>query len=342
MRFLRNRNNKIFFIFAVFMGIIFTAVGLLNSFEAGGLLCVASLFFILLLLIEQKNRYSQIEKIIEDIDNILHNDEFVSLDYMVEGELAVLCSEIKKMTVKLRESAYLLQREKINLTDAISDISHQLRTPLTTINMQVSFLQDRDITEQDRNIYLKNINVHLRRIDWLIASLLKISKLDAGTIKLKKEEIGLDELIEKSIESLLIPIEIKEQMISYIAYGNEKLKCDINWSIEAISNIVKNCMEHTDIGGKLLIMGEENPIYTKITIQDNGIGISDVDLPHIFERFYKGKNSDNNSVGIGLALAKMIIQRQNGSLKAENAREGGAKFIIKFYKGIDYGSSENR
>lgn len=171
----------------------------------------------------------------------------------------------------------------------------------------------------------------LSRIDWLITTLLKISRLDAGTVQFKQEQVSLEELLKKSCVTLLIPVELRGQELRIHADG--AFRGDLSWTCEAIGNIVKNCMEHTLKGGRIEIDAAENALYSEIIIKDNGTGISPEDLPHIFERFYKGKDSDGKSFGIGLALSRMIITGQGGTVKAENRKPVGAMFTIRFYKG---------
>ncbi len=341
MHFLRNKDAKSLLALYIVVSFVMCVVGFKLNLMTGIVVLVTCFAFVTISLHMDKKRYLKITKLAETIDMILHSDTFVALEDVKEGDFAVLESEIKKMTVKIREGAYLLQKEKIYLTDSIADISHQLRTPLTTINLLMSFLQKKDLTDVERMKYVSEINVHLRRLDWLISSLLKISKLDAGIVVMKKEKTDTAELVAKAAESIMIPLEIRDQLFDYTAEGGESFIGDINWSIEAISNIVKNCMEHTPQGGYIAVRVSENVLYTKITIEDNGPGISKEDLPHIFERFYKGKDSAESSVGIGLALSKMIIQNQNGTIKAENRKNGGTKFTIKFYKGVVDGNPQS-
>lgn len=275
-------------------------------------------------------RYQKIQEISMDINRILHEDVHISFEKYEEGELAILESEVQKMVVRLREQQQQLLDDKMYLAESIADISHQIRTPLTSINLLVSFLSEPDITEEKRQKTIRELYELLSRIDWLITTLLKISKLDAGTIQLKQEEMTMKTLIQQSVEPLLVPIELRGQVLQIEAQG--RFEGDLNWTSEAIGNIVKNCMEHTPAGGKLHINATENALYQEIIIEDTGSGIAPEDLPHIFERFYKGKNSSDKSFGVGLALARGIINTQNGTVKAENKKEGGARFMIRFYK----------
>lgn len=276
-------------------------------------------------------RYKKISVLSKDINRILHGKEDIIIKKYSEGDLGVLYSEVYKMTVRLREQQSTLMQDKIYLADLLADISHQIRTPLTSINILVSMLSNPDISYEKREQTVQKLYGLLSRIEWLITALLKMSKLDAGTVKFNKESVTMHDLLEKACMPVRVPIELREQELVINADG--ELECDIAWSCEAIGNIVKNCMEHTPDGGRILISGTDNPLYTEIIISDNGSGIPDDELPHIFERFYKGKNSeDKGGFGIGLALARMIVSEQNGTLKAENSPQGGAAFTIRFYR----------
>lgn len=287
--------------------------------------------FLLIDLFATYRRYKRISDLAADINQILHGDRHVAIEKYSEGELGILQSEVYKMTIRLREQQQSLQDDKIYLADSLADISHQIRTPLTSINLLVSFLSEPNITDERRQKLSHELYGLLSRIEWLIAALLKISKLDAGTAKFKTERVSLDELLRKSTVPLLVPMDLRNQTLKVTAQGT--FSGDVSWTCEAITNIVKNCMEHTPESGIIEINASDNALYTEITISDNGSGISKEDLPHIFERFYKGKNSDDKSFGIGLALARMIITVQNGTVKAENQVPKGAKFTIRFYKG---------
>lgn len=275
-------------------------------------------------------RYKKIQELSVDIDRILHEDMPIVFEKYEEGELAILESEVQKMTTRLREQQQQLLDDKKYLADSIADISHQIRTPLTSINLLLSFLSEPNISEERRQKTIREVYELLSRIDWLITTLLKISKLDAGTIQLKSEVVSMKQLIDQSVAPLLIPMELRGQELRMDLSG--EFCGDMDWTCEAIGNIVKNCMEHTPEGGSVEIVASENTIYSEIIVTDTGSGISAEDLPHIFERFYKGKNCKDKSFGIGLALARGIIHSQNGTIKAENQRDGGAKFSIRFYK----------
>lgn len=316
--------------------ILISCMGILLSFildiGAGVISIFLCVGFILIHLHSTYKRYDRIKLLASEIDEILHGDGLsISFDEYEEGELGILQSEIHKMTTRLQEQKLRLQQDKIYLADSLADISHQIRTPLTSINLLVSMLAEPDISEERRMKLNHELLGMLSRIDWLITTLLKISKLDAGTVQMKKEEISLSELLRKSTMPLLVPIELKNQILKIEAEG--QFIGDIAWTSEAIGNVVKNCMEHTMENGMIQITASENALYAEIIVEDNGPGIAKEDLGHIFERFYKGKHNDKQSFGIGLAFARMVVSKQNGVIKAENRAEGGARFIIRFYKG---------
>ena len=299
--------------------------------RAGLTAVVLSLLLMLIFCISTYKRYQRISSLADDIDQVLHGDSSIDFDSYSEGELSILHSEIYKMTVRLREQQQKLLSDKEYLADSLADISHQIRTPLTSINLLVERLSASGLTDECRHQLANELYELLGRIDWLITTLLKISKLDAGTVQFNKETVSLEMLINKSCAPLLIPIELRGQELIIRAEGD--FYGDSAWTSEAVGNIVKNCLEHTPDGGRIEINAVETALYSEIVIKDNGTGISPEDLPHIFERFYKGKDSDGKSFGIGLALSRMIIAGQKGTVKAENRKNAGAMFTLRFYKG---------
>ena len=248
-----------------------------------------------------------------------------------EGQIGLLKTEIMKMTTVLKEKVALLHSEKIFLNDTISDISHQLKTPMTSL-MLLTDLMYNDLDKEKKIEFLDRTNAQLSRMDWLIKSMLKLSKLEAKVIDFKTEKVNINELIRRSISPLSVPMELKN--ISLNINGNKEASYigDIEWSSEALGNIIKNCIEHTKEGGTLDITYEENPIYSEIIIKDNGEGIDKDDIQNIFKRFYKGKNSKSDSVGIGLAMAKSIIESQNGDIYVKSEKNMGTEFHITFHK----------
>lgn len=282
---------------------------------------------------------------IEDLKRLTSHDEF-KLDNYVEGELSILQSDIHKVTVRMIELNERLLKDKTYLADTLADMSHQLKTPMTSMMVMADLLNDGNLPADKREEFTKNIQNQLERMEWLLSTLLRMSKLDAGTLKLNPELADIENVLRKSVEHLLIPMELKNQTLtikrSDIAEkdydlqenGAEPLyvKLDVNWTVEAIANIVKNCMEHTPVDGRIDIAYGKNPLYDYIAIEDNGAGIVEEDLPHIFKRFYKGKNASKDSVGIGLAFAKQIINMENGSIDVTSTPNQGTKFLIKIYR----------
>ena len=292
-----------------------------------------SIFLIVSFFIFTKKRYNRLNALSETIDKILHGNDTINIKSFGEGELSILESDVQKMLVRLRDQKDKLEKDRTFLADSIADISHQLRTPLTSINLILSLIEASDTTKERREELLRELSKLITKTEYLVSVLLKISKIDAGTVQFEKKETELNALIRKSAEPLLIPMDIKNQKLSINA-DDISLNCDSAWCIEAFGNILKNCTEHTPENGEITVTATNTPIFTEIIITDTGSGFNEEDIPHIFERFYKGRNSSKESFGIGLNLAKMIITAHNGTVKAENSQSGGAEFIIRFYKQI--------
>lgn len=332
---LRNPEIKKNIVFYLLSAVIAAIIGTKLGGSRQGILMFLSLCFGCALHVSfSYNRYKEIACLSAQLDEILHGSQVRLISDEKEGELSILKNELGKMTARLQEQTEDLKKEKIFLADSIADISHQIRTPLTSITLVVSLLSEPDLTKERNMELLRELKVLLKRIEWLINTLLKISKLDAGSIQLQKETVSVSQLLKKVQEPLAISMELRG--ITWNIEGEEDITfCgDFSWTLEAVENIVKNCMEHTPEGGVITIRAVENNIYTGITIEDTGKGVDKEDLPHIFERFYKGRNAGKESIGIGLALAKTIILSQNGTIGAENRKEGGTRFCIRFYKGI--------
>ncbi|MCB2343257.1 sensor histidine kinase [Clostridium estertheticum] len=247
-----------------------------------------------------------------------------------EDEFSILEDELYKTVVLLRENREKERKEKEKLTNYLADISHQMKTPLTSMSLMIELLEGSPINGDDA-LYIERISAQIYRLNHLVTSLLTLSKLDAGTLKLEYKSINVYELVCTSVEPLILMIEKKEQQLFIQENSDVVFMGDFYWNNEAILNIVKNCVEHTPRGGKISIVYEQNPICTQIIIEDNGEGFKKKDIPHLFTRFYKGENSAKDSVGIGLALAQSIVKKQNGEIRAENKKTGGASFTIKFY-----------
>jgi signal transduction histidine kinase len=279
-----------------------------------------------------RRRYADIDALNSYLVRVLAGDEAPGILDQEEGELSLLKTNIYKATSTLNFQKDLLSKDKLALSNAIADISHQLKTPLTSMIVMNDLLKTED-DEGKREEFLTTQSNQLDRMNWLIQTLLKLSRIDAGTITMKPEEIQAEQLVKEVIRAFEIQMELKNikctKHISDISFS-----CDRNWTIEALQNIVKNCIEHMESGDELSISTSDTNIYKEIVIEDTGCGIAQEDLPHIFERFYKGKNAGKDSVGIGLALSKTIITGQHGDIIVKSTEGVGTKFFVRFYKTI--------
>lgn len=297
------------------------------------LVLVFNIFWIIIFLIYLKKRDRKIKQITNYIKEIRNKKYELNIDENSEDELNNLKNELYKITVMLKEESEVSKRDKEKLKISVQDISHQLKTPLTSITIMLDNLKDNpNMDYETRQKFIFEINKQIEWINWLVVSLLKLSKLDADVVEFNNEKINLRQFISKIIKNLEIPIEIKNQNIVINGDNESSFEGDYKWQQEAVTNIIKNCIEHNKIDGNIYISYEENNLYTKITIRDEGEGISKEDLRHIFERFYKGKNSSENSVGIGLALSKSIIEKNNGFVFCKSEVGVGTEFVIKYMK----------
>jgi signal transduction histidine kinase len=279
-----------------------------------------------------KALYPDIEELNTYLEKVLSDDDPPEILDIEEGELSILKSNIYKVTTKLKYQKELLKQDKVTLATAMADISHQLKTPLTSMMVMNDLLKSEEDGEK-REEFLKTQSDQLDRMNWLIQTLLKLSKLDAGSVLLTKEDVPAGELIKEVMKPFEIQLDIKN--ISFVSeIPDVFVMCDKNWTVEAVQNIVKNCIEHMDEGGSLKVSLIDTNIFSQILISDTGCGIAAEDIPHVFERFYRGKNAGKDSVGIGLALAKTIIESQHGEISVISETGVGSTFDIKLYKTI--------
>lgn len=314
----------------LFLSLVGAAFGFSLSLAAGFLSLILSGVFLSAITWDARRRYQKMDALCNDLDRMLHGDLSISLDAYAEGSLSILRNELYKLMTRLREQADLLQKDKGKLAAFLADVSHQLRTPLTAVNLLVARLSEPCQPERHQEI-VRALRRQLDRIDWLISALLRMSRLDTGTVSFRHDRISLSAVLEQAAAPLAVAMELGEQTLQM--QGKGFFVGDPAWTAEALGNILKNCMEHTPAGGRICVSLSENPIYSEILIRDSGPGIDPEDLPHLFERFYRGKNASAQSVGIGLSLARMIIVSQNGTIQAANAKGGGALFTVRFYKG---------
>lgn len=304
-----------------------------NKMVLGNIIFVVSviIIYILINLYFYKKEDKRLNDISNYISNILNNDYSLDIREYDEDSISALKNYIYKITIKLRNMSEYSQKEKEYLEVALSDISHQLKTPLTSIMVMNELLENKNLEESKRKECEQKSKKQLEKIQWLITSLLKISQIDSGTIKLKKENVNAKVLINKTLEPLIIQIEAKSITLVKDIEEDLEIICDENWTVEALINIIKNAYEHTEKEGTIKITVQGNPIYNEIKIEDNGSGIREEDINHIFERFYKGK-SNKESIGIGLNMSKTIIEKQNGIIEVQSTEGVGTCFTIKMFK----------
>lgn len=295
------------------------------------------------------HRYRALGRMADNLDRVLAGERDISLRDMEEGELAILSSEVDKVIARLNLTVDELQAEKLALSDSLADISHQLKTPLTSIAISTELVRDRLADRGDSRDLVERLRLVQRlqgRVEDLVAALLKLARIDAGVIKLVHSPVDAAELLRRSVEPLAVAFDIADVALETDVAQGACFTGDITWSVEALENILKNCVEHTPAGGAVRVSIVEDVLACRIHIEDTGPGIAEDDLPHIFERFYRGEESAHAAselnpagVGIGLALAKSLVSAQGGTLTAHNVTDTqgnvtGAAFDMVFFKSI--------
>ncbi len=273
----------------------------------------------------------RLTRLIDYITRVQDDLSLAAPECSAEGLTGILQSEIYKVVALLREQYSGEKKQKEYMADMLSDISHQIKTPLTAIQLMTELLEQPDLADEKRLEYAEKIDSQVARITWLIRNLLALSQLEAGMLKMKPSALSLPAVIAEIGESLAIMAELKGVDLTYDV-PDVSVNGDRHWLREALMNIIKNCIEHTDEGGYVRIGARQNNMLTELTIEDNGCGISAADLPHIFERFYKAENASAQSVGIGLALAKQIIVEHGGMVEAESEKGKGTTFTVRLYR----------
>lgn len=330
--FYNNKELRISLVLLSLITAILTLIGLSLSVTAGVLILISGLVAIAIHLSTEYYRYRKLQKLSSDLDKLLISGTPLPIREYNEGELSILANQIQKMTLRLTESAEAIKADKVYLADSLADISHQLRTPLTAMNLTTIMLRTPELSTEKRMELTGELRSLLTRTEWLVETLLKLSKLDAGTVKLASGPVKIKSLLARASKPIEIPMDLRNQKL-IISCAEEVFTGDLIWTAEAIGNILKNCMDHTPEGGTITVTAQETTLYTQIEVEDSGNGFDPKDIPHLFERFYKGSNASETSYGIGLALARTVITSQNGTVQAMNG-ECGAKFVIKFYKQV--------
>lgn len=290
------------------------------------ILIMATAFFYV-----HRRREKKLEQLTAYLMQVQNDLSLPKLEESSEGQIGILQSEIYKLVVLLKQRSDSANRQREYLAKMLSDISHQIKTPLTSITLMTDLLKSPELSEDKRMEFAERIDQSVNRITWLVKNLLVLSQLEADMLKLKKERVSARKLVEQAYHSLELMAEVKGIALNIRVDEKISMVCDLRWTAEALSNIVKNCLEHTPSGGQVCISCEQNNFSTNICIEDNGEGIAKEQLSHIFERFYKADNASPNSVGIGLSMAKQIILQQNGVINVESEPGKGTSFLIKMY-----------
>lgn len=291
-------------------------------------------------------RFREIMRLAEEIDEVLHAGRRIDFSDYREGDLAILKNQLSKMIAALRDANMRLEQEKAALANALADISHQIRTPLTAINLMVSAIES-SANADARTRTLRELENMVDRVGWLVTALLKLAKVDAGAFHVKHSPVNARQMAHEALAPLAIAMDLRGVDCTIESDDSATFLGDAAWTSEALENVLKNCLEHTPRGGAIRMRISEDALACRIRITDTGPGIAPADLPHIFERFYRGQPAEGTAqesggtgnasrnpqgFGIGLALAQSLITAQGGTLHAANAPKGGAQFDITFPK----------
>ncbi len=295
-------------------------------------------------LVSTRLRYRRIARMASQVDAVLHGERDVSFERMREGELAVLASELDKMRSRLELANEDLLREKNALAGALADVSHQIKTPLTSLSLMTSLTRGALVEDGGHPGEVERLRTMERlegRVEWLVSSLLKLARIDAGVVSFSRAHVDGAELVERAAEPLAVAFDLADVELAREVQVGSGFEGDLAWTAEALENILKNCLEHTPAGGRVSVTVTEDALAFRLRVEDTGPGIAEGDLPHVFERFWRGGEKgegagssevDPDGVGIGLALAKSLVTAQGGSIRAGNAPGGGARFDLVFFK----------
>lgn len=328
-------NDKEIRIILIVSSILTVVLSIICAFfsKICAVLCLTlGIILIIIFTVVTKRRYKNLNDLNDYLSLVCKGIYDMNIDDNTEGELSILKNNLYKVITLLQSQNEYLKNDKLYLADSIADISHQLKTPLTSMMVMCELLENEENPDK-RQEFVSVINNQLSKMKWLITNILKISKLDADATEFKRDEVSISKVLDDSLKPFALTAELKNIAIQNGA-NDFVFNGDESWTVEAVSNIVKNCLEHTNDGGKITISSESTNLYNKLTISDNGCGIAEEDLPHIFERFYHGKNSSKGSVGIGLALAKTVFEKENASVTVESEQGRGSVFEIRFYKSV--------
>lgn len=339
-----NREFKNFIIAGAGTTVLMAVIGLiLSGWRAGILVLLTGSIVLLLMGVYTRQRYRELEELNDYLGSVLSGSYDLEIDTNKEGEISILRNNLYKTTVRLKTQNEQLKADQLYLASALADISHQLKTPLTSMMMMNELLEN-EKDQMNRKRFTDIQRQQLDKMNWLTQNLLKLSKLDAGTIVLKDETVAISDLIEESLQPFMLQMDVRaiecnvckdsDVCDQYDTQRELYIRGDLHWTSEAVQNIIKNCLEHMDEGGTLEILAHETSLYVSLMIKDDGCGIAPEDLPHIFERFYHGKDASAESVGIGLALSKAIVEKERGKIFVTSTPGEGTAFEIRFYKAV--------
>lgn len=293
------------------------------------------LIFILILVIFYfqylKNHNRELSNITNYLESINEGNYKLEIDTNQEDYLSTLKNEIYKITVMLKEQASNSKNDKLALKTSLEDLSHQLKTPLTSISIMLDNISNVNIDSKTKQEFIKDIRREVLNISFFVNTILKLARFDANTITFSKTSFLISKLLQEAIKNVSMLADLKNIKI-VVTGSNEYILGDFKWQVEAITNILKNCIEYSNSDSLITINYGENKLYSYIKIQDRGIGMDKEDLKNLFIRFYKGKNSKSDSVGIGLALAKTIIEHDNAYISVDSKKGEGSVFVIKYMK----------
>lgn len=313
-----NENNKVLFLIS--LALIFIII-------------IYSLIIFCIMMCDRYSRVKEIKKLTRYVEEINRKNYRLELVSNKEDELSILQNEIYKTMVMLKENAENSTKDKINLKDSLSNISHQLKTPLTSINIALeNIINNPKMDDKTRTSFYHTIQKEVNSINTLVLDLLKLSKFDANVIEFHNEEVQVKDLIKDSLAKVELIADLKNIEFKINVIKDEKILCDKKWQVEALSNILKNAIEYSPENSIIEITSRDDNLYQSIKITDHGKGISKKDIPNIFKRFYKTSSNNSDSVGIGLSLAKTIIEKNNGVIKVTSKDGEGTCFHIKYYK----------
>ena len=296
-------------------------------------LLIFSIIIIFIIKIYQYHKARSINQLLNYLKEINNKNYTLYIDTNKEDELSLLKNELYKTAITLNEKERLSKKDKELLKDSLSDISHQIKTPLTSINLMLDNLIENDnLTPKEKENLLLSIRHKISNITFLIQSLLTLSRFDANAITYKNENVKVRKLIDEVVSNVDAICDLKNIKINIDGSKSATVNCDCKWQVEALTNILKNCLEHSNENSEIDISYLTNDLFTKIVITDHGTGMNEKDLKNIFKRFYKGENSNKDSIGIGLSLAKTIIEKNNGYITVESELNKGTTFTIKYLK----------